>query len=122
MTPLAAFDNTFALLAHDLLIANATDGLTPPRLPARALRRCVRSLRRAAAPRLPRSDSPRSRPPARAVVSGCSSPECERRRAGRAGLIVTGCHNRLQDPENRLHYRGEREIGSRAPHSSGEYE
>ena len=29
MTPLAAFDNTFALLAHDLLIANARDGLTP---------------------------------------------------------------------------------------------
>ena len=29
MTPLAAFDNTFALLAHDLLIANARDGQTP---------------------------------------------------------------------------------------------
>ena len=29
MTPPAAFDNAFALLAHDLLIANATDGQTP---------------------------------------------------------------------------------------------
>jgi hypothetical protein len=29
MTPPAAFDNTFALLAHDLLIANERDGLTP---------------------------------------------------------------------------------------------
>jgi len=29
MTPPAAFDNAFALLAHDLLIANARDGLTP---------------------------------------------------------------------------------------------
>ena len=29
MTPPAAFDNAFALLAHDLLIANARDGQTP---------------------------------------------------------------------------------------------
>ena len=29
MTAPAAFDNAFALLAHDLLIANARDGLTP---------------------------------------------------------------------------------------------
>ena len=29
MTPPAAFDNAFALLAHDLLIANERDGLTP---------------------------------------------------------------------------------------------
>lgn len=29
MTPPAAFDNAFANLAHDLLIANARDGLTP---------------------------------------------------------------------------------------------
>ena len=29
MTPPAAFDNAFALLAHDLLIANASDGQTP---------------------------------------------------------------------------------------------
>ena len=29
MTPPAAFDDAFANLAHDLLIANARDGLTP---------------------------------------------------------------------------------------------
>jgi len=29
MTPDGAFDNAFANLAHDLLIANARDGLTP---------------------------------------------------------------------------------------------
>ena len=29
MTPRAAFDDAFANLAHDLLIANARDGLTP---------------------------------------------------------------------------------------------
>lgn len=29
MTPTAAFDHAFALLAHDLLIANERDGLTP---------------------------------------------------------------------------------------------
>ena len=29
MTPAAAFDNAFANLAHDLLVANERDGLTP---------------------------------------------------------------------------------------------
>lgn len=29
MTPAAAFDNAFANLAHDLMIANEKDGLTP---------------------------------------------------------------------------------------------
>ena len=29
MTPRAAFDDAFANLAHDLLVANARDGLTP---------------------------------------------------------------------------------------------
>ena len=29
MTPTTAFDDTFANLAHDLLVANARDGLTP---------------------------------------------------------------------------------------------
>ena len=29
MTPAAVYDNVFANLAHDLLIANARDGLTP---------------------------------------------------------------------------------------------